>query len=104
MLLTLAALVVGTRSVDFLLVRIGVAKVIRVLAPPFADPTSVSACADSPSDRRSFAAPSAEDGDKTNDDKKNISASRIVLLLQATSEGEANRASKKREKAKGKGY
>jgi|SRR5271169_2838401 len=34
MLLTVAALVVGTRSVDFLLVLIGAAKVIRVLAPP----------------------------------------------------------------------
>lgn len=34
MLLTVAALVVGTRSVDFLLVLIGTAKVIRVLAPP----------------------------------------------------------------------
>jgi hypothetical protein len=47
---------------------------------------------------------SSQDGDKTNDDKKNISASRTFLLLQATPEGEANRASKKREKAKGKGY
>jgi hypothetical protein len=34
MLLTVAALVVGTRSVNFLLVLIGAAKVIRVLAPP----------------------------------------------------------------------
>jgi hypothetical protein len=34
MLLTVAALVAGTRSVDFLLVLIGAAKVIRVLAPP----------------------------------------------------------------------
>jgi hypothetical protein len=34
MLLTVAALVVGTRSVDFLLVLIGAAKVIRVLGPP----------------------------------------------------------------------
>jgi hypothetical protein len=34
MLLTVAALVVGTRSVDFLLVLIGSAKVIRVLGPP----------------------------------------------------------------------
>jgi hypothetical protein len=34
MLLTVAALVGGTRSVDFLLVLIGAAKVIRVLAPP----------------------------------------------------------------------
>jgi hypothetical protein len=34
MLLAVAALVVGTRSVDFLLVLIGAAKVIRVLAPP----------------------------------------------------------------------
>ena len=34
MLLTVAALVVGTRSVDFLLVLIGAAKVIRVLASP----------------------------------------------------------------------
>jgi hypothetical protein len=34
MLLAVAALVVETRSVDFLLVLIGAAKVIRVLAPP----------------------------------------------------------------------
>jgi hypothetical protein len=34
MLLTVAALVVGTRSVDFLLVFIVAAKVIRVLGPP----------------------------------------------------------------------
>ena len=34
MLLTVAALVIGTRSVNFLLVLIGAAKVIRVLAPP----------------------------------------------------------------------
>ena len=34
MLLTVAALVVGTRSVDFLLVLIGAAKVIRVPGPP----------------------------------------------------------------------
>jgi hypothetical protein len=34
MLLTVAALVVGTRSVDFLLVLIAAAKVIRVLGPP----------------------------------------------------------------------
>lgn len=34
MLLTVVALVVGTRSVDFFLVLIGAAKVIRVLGPP----------------------------------------------------------------------
>ena len=34
MLLTVAALVVGTRSVNFFLVLIGAAKVIRVLGPP----------------------------------------------------------------------
>ena len=34
MLLTVAALVIGTRSVHFLLVLIGAAKVIRVLGPP----------------------------------------------------------------------
>jgi hypothetical protein len=54
-------------------------------------------------ERRSFRLDSY-DGNKTNDDKKNTSASRTFLLLHSTSEGEANRASKKREKQKGKGY
>src|SRR5215831_7829330 len=35
MLLAVAALVVGTRSVNFLLKRISTTKVIRVLAPPW---------------------------------------------------------------------
>jgi hypothetical protein len=35
MLLAVAALFLGTRSVLFFLYRIGAAKVIRVLAPPF---------------------------------------------------------------------
>jgi hypothetical protein len=34
MLLAVATLVVGARSIDFLLVRISISEVIRVLAPP----------------------------------------------------------------------
>jgi hypothetical protein len=103
MLLTVAALVVGTRSVNFLLVLIGAAKVIRVLAPPL--PTRLLFLLVATVRLTAGLLPLLEPrmGIKPTTTKR-TSPPREHSLLQSTSEGEANRASKKREKAKGKGY
>jgi hypothetical protein len=104
MLLTVAALVIGTRSVNFLLVLIGAAKVIRVLAPPL--PTRLLFLLLVATVRLTAGLlPLLEPrmGIKPTTTKR-TSPPREHSLLQSTSEGEANRASKKREKAKGKGY
>jgi len=103
MLLTVPPLVVGTRSVNFLLVLIGAAKVIRVLAPPL--PTRLLFLLVATVRLTAGLLPLLEPrmGIKPTTTKR-TSPPREHSLLQSTSEGEANRASKKREKAKGKGY
>jgi hypothetical protein len=101
MLLTVAALVIGTRSVNFLLVLIGAAKVIRVLAPPL--PTRLLFLLAATVRLTTSLLPLLEPrmGMKPTTTKR-TSPPREHSLLQSTSEGEANRASKKREKQKGK--
>lgn len=102
MLLTVAALVIGTRSVDFLLVLIGAAKVIRVLAPPL--PTRLLFLLVATVRLTAGLLPLLEPrmGIKPTTTKRTSPPREHSLL--PTSGGEANRASKKREQAKGKGY
>ena len=72
-----------------------------------ADWSFASAGGDSPVDHRFFAAALAADGDETNDDRKDISASGAYVSpwgehLEEKQTGETGW--KKMEKAKGKGY
>ena len=104
MLLTVAALVVGTRSVNFLLVLIGAAKVIRVLGPPL--PTRLLFLLAATVRLTAGLLPLLEPrmGIKPTMTKRTSPPREHSFSSRATSEGEANRASKKREKVKGKGY
>src|SRR5271169_6395055 len=96
MLLTVAALVIGARSVNSLLVLIGAAKVIRVLAPPL--PTRLLFLLAATVRLTAGLLPLLEPrmGIKPTTTKR-TSPPREHSLLQSTSEGEANRAQEKRK-------
>jgi hypothetical protein len=105
MLLTVAALIVGTRSVDFLLVLIGTAKVIRVLGPPLLTGLLLLLAATVRLTTGLLPLLEPRMGIKPTTTKRTPPLrEHFFSSSEPRKEKEANRANKKREKAKGKGY
>jgi len=104
MLLTVAALVVGTRSVHFLLVLIGAAKVIRVLGPPL--PTRLLFLLAATVRLTAGFLPLLEPrmGIKPTMTKRTSPPCEHSFSSSQLQKEKQTRASKKREKVKGKGY
>jgi hypothetical protein len=105
MLLTVAALIVGTRSVDFLLVLIGTAKVIRVLGPPLLTGLLLLLAATVRLTTGLLPLLELRMGIKPTTTKRTPPLrEHFFSSSEPRKEKETNRANKKREKAKGKGY
>ena len=104
MLLTVAALVIGTRSVHFLLVLIGAAKVIRVLGPPL--PTRLLFLLAATVRLTAGFLPLLEPrmGIKPTMTKRTSPPCEHSFSSSQLQKEKQTRASKKREKVKGKGY
>jgi len=87
----------GFLAVRYKSARLSIPKVFRVLGPPLLIGLSLLLAANSPYDHRSFAAACAEDGDETNDDKKDTSASEAYLPSSEPVREETNRGGQGRK-------